>query len=169
MNDAEMKMFEQARKLKGATPEIEATFPDKPVEVPKNAHSVPLVESLPPIPMPLVESPFVVFTEVEKDGWVWHPTFREGMTPAKIKSAILLMQTAQAELKANGFTFHERKSGFPKYEKKAVEYVDGVCPVDGGKLIKGTTKTGKGFVSCENRKYDFATKSTVGCEHIVWQ
>ena len=56
----------------------------------------------------------------------------------------------------------------PKFEKK-VDYVEGrVCPKDKGRLVKGMTKAGKSFIKCENNKWDFNTKKSVGCSFIEW-
>lgn len=115
------EMFEQAHKLKGATPEIDEVFEDKP-EVPKNTPVAPVQPHLPPVltdgtvpPLKatLNESSFVVFTEVEKDGFVWHPTFRDGTTPAEIDRKIDLMEAVQKKLIARGWKYHE-KVGFAK-------------------------------------------------------
>lgn len=68
----------------------------------------------------------------------------------------------------NGFEAPPQRNFFQKKEK-VVDYVEGrTCPTDGGKLIKKTTKDGKTFVECENRKYDFTTRTTSGCSFIEW-
>lgn len=54
--------------------------------------------------------------------------------------------------------------------KKEVEYVEGrVCPLDGGRLMKGVSKAGKAYIKCENGKYDFTTKQNTGCPHVEWK
>lgn len=58
--------------------------------------------------------------------------------------------------------------GAKKAEDK--KYVEGkVCPKCGGKVLDITTKNGKRLHQCENRKYDFTTKTTSGCDFMEWQ
>ena len=54
--------------------------------------------------------------------------------------------------------------------KKEIKYVEGIsCPECGSRVIEKTTKTGKTFQECENRKYDFTTKKDLGtCGYIKW-
>lgn len=54
-------------------------------------------------------------------------------------------------------------------QKKEVVYVPNAeCPKCKGRLIDKTSKNGKRFHECENRKYDFKTGVTSGCEYINW-
>lgn len=63
---------------------------------------------------------------------------------------------------------HERSFG-TKFPPKPVEYVEGrMCPLDKGRLVKGSTKDGRHFIKCENNKYDFATKQVTGCKFTEW-
>jgi hypothetical protein len=55
--------------------------------------------------------------------------------------------------------------GFPKKEK---EYTGDICPKDGGRLYHMVTKTGKDMCKCENSKYDFTTKTSSGCDYLIW-
>lgn len=49
------------------------------------------------------------------------------------------------------------------------KYVEGkTCPKCGGKVLDITTKTGKRLHQCENRKYDYTTKTTSGCDFMEW-
>lgn len=127
MSNAQDEMFNKAKTIL-PTPEVNEEFPDR-VEtkmandvVPQgliNHRNMPKVESLPPKPTEIVESEFVVFTEVEKDGFVWKPTFRKGITAEGIDKVILLMETATSKFKNAGFTYHETKrGGFPKAAPK---------------------------------------------------
>lgn len=56
--------------------------------------------------------------------------------------------------------------GRPKEEPKVVE--GRKCPKCGNPLVEVKTKTGKTFVKCSTQKYDFATKTTTGCDYISW-
>jgi hypothetical protein len=77
------------------------------------------------------------------------------------------MLVIEKKLLESGATPQQQRH-FEKKEK-VVEYVEGrVCPVDGARLVKKTTKDGKVIVECENRKFDFATKQTTGCSFIEW-
>lgn len=46
--------------------------------------------------------------------------------------------------------------------------VYGVCPKCGSESFLKETKTGKSFVECSKRKYDFKTKKISGCDYIEW-
>lgn len=52
--------------------------------------------------------------------------------------------------------------------KKDKEWTGDKCPKDGGRLHHMVTKTGKDMLKCENSKYDFATKTSSGCDYIGW-
>jgi len=60
----------------------------------------------------------------------------------------------------------KRGMGFPP--KKDKEWTGDVCPKDGGRLFHILTKTGKDICKCENSKFDFATKTSSGCDFIAW-
>jgi len=52
-------------------------------------------------------------------------------------------------------------------QKKEIEYVpEKLCPVDSGKLKVIHSKDNKTYWTCENGKYDYATKTTTGCKFI---
>jgi hypothetical protein len=61
----------------------------------------------------------------------------------------------------------------PKYQsrgftKKETEYVDNkFCPADNGKLRVVHAKDGKTWWACDNGKYDYMTKTTIGCKFIT--
>jgi len=38
-----------------------------------------------------------------------------------------------------------------------------------GELVEGTTKAGKKFHKCSTQKYDFATRTTSGCDFVDWK
>ncbi len=91
------------------------------------------------------------------------------MRDSSVKDLLVKIETIEKALLDKGWTPLEQKSfgGFPKKEK---EYVEGEkCPKDGARLIKATTKAGKGFQKCENQKYDFATKTVSGCDFVRWE
>jgi|SaaInlLV_10m_DNA_2_1039722.scaffolds.fasta_scaffold00542_27 hypothetical protein len=84
------------------------------------------------------------------------------------KELLQEMITIEESLMDLGYTKQVRSYGGGK-AKAPVKYVEGkMCPKDGGKLLDKTTKMGKSFHECENRKYDFTTKQTSGCDFIDW-
>jgi hypothetical protein len=66
-----------------------------------------------------------------------------------------------------GYKPQQPRTFGPK-EQKPTEYTDYDCPICGARVIKGSTKDGKQFETCETRKYDFKTKTTTGCTYIKW-
>jgi len=55
-------------------------------------------------------------------------------------------------------------------ESKSVVYIEGgVCPKDGGRLIKAVTKAGKEFMKCENNKWDAENQKNIGCDYVNWE
>ena len=70
-----------------------------------------------------------------------------------------------AKLKEIGATPIIRNRGF---QKKEIEYVpDKVCPVDSGRLkVIVSKKDGKTYWACEHGRYDWNTKTTIGCKFI---
>lgn len=78
------------------------------------------------------------------------------------------METIEKVLKDKKYV-PQIKQSFGGGVKKEVQYVEGkTCPKDGGKLVKAFSKTGKEYHKCENGKYDFATKQTLGCTYVDW-
>ena len=78
------------------------------------------------------------------------------------------MLTVESSLVDLGYTAQVKSYGGGK-AKAPVVYVEGEeCPKCGGKLLDKTTKNGKKMHECENRKYDFTTKTTTGCEYVKW-
>lgn len=168
-------MFNKAHKLKGATPDLDVHFPDTQnqledmvragAEMVKNTPVAPQVKDLPPKPMDVLsESQFVVWTELEKNGFVWNLTLRKGITSLEIDSVLSLIDTAQLKAISKGFKYHEKKSNFPA--KKVAEFIEGkACPKCGEKLVKGVGKVAE---KCSTNKYDFTTKTSSGCDYVLW-
>lgn len=169
------ELFKKAKEtLVGATPEIDEVFADKSVgqtihqttaDLPKNASVAPVQPSLPSKSIDaLSESQFVVWTELEKNGFVWNLTLRKGISTSEIDNVLALIDTAQLKAISKGFKYHEKKSNFPA--KKSVEFIEGkVCPKCGEKLVKGVGKVAE---KCSTNKYDFTTKTSSGCDYVLW-
>lgn len=187
------ELFKKAKEtLVGAPPEIDAQFPDNirtekfpqgivaPLptdtgiyyegvnltsEVHKNAPVAPVQPSFPTKPVDtLSESQFVVWTELEKNGFVWNLTLRKGISASEIDNVLSLIDTAQLKAISKGFKYHEKKSNFPA--KKSLEFIEGkVCPKCGEKLVKGVGKVAE---KCSTNKYDFTTKTSSGCDYVLW-
>ncbi len=85
------------------------------------------------------------------------------------KTVLDRIQGAIEAVKGQGCTPLPLRSA--TFAKKPLDkvYVEGrVCPLDGGKLLKGSDAT-KWAEKCENGKWDAATRKTIGCNHIVWK
>lgn len=169
------ELFKKAKEtLAVTTPEIDEVFEDKitaykdhegnPTGL-KIAPVAPEVESLLTKPMDtLSESQFVVWTELEKNGFVWNLTLRKGISASEIDNVLSLIDTAQLKAISKGFKYHEKKSNFPA--KKSVEFIEGkVCPKCGERLVKGVGKVAE---KCSTNKYDFTTKTSSGCDYVLW-
>lgn len=79
------------------------------------------------------------------------------------------MTTVEGMLKIKGFKPQPlRQGGFPP--KKEIEYVEGrLCPLCGEKLVYAIKKAdGSKFIKCSTQKYDFATKTSSGCNFVEW-
>ena len=75
-----------------------------------------------------------------------------------------LIDTAQLKAISKGFKYHEKKSNFPA--KKVAEFIEGkACPKCGEKLVKGVGKVAE---KCSTNKYDFTTKTSSGCDYVLW-
>ena len=103
------------------------------------------------------------FSYKRTDGFEVSLTLRDDNGKAvldRIEAAVALVK------KEGGTPLPKYQSkGFQKAEK---EYIEGrVCPKDGGKLIKPPAGTNRP-IKCENGRYDFATKTTIGCDFTEW-
>lgn len=84
------------------------------------------------------------------------------------KELLQEMITIESSLVDLGYQVATQSYGRGK--PKDIEWVEGrTCPKDGGRIQKITTKGGKVLFQCENRKYDFTTKTTSGCDFVEWQ
>lgn len=53
--------------------------------------------------------------------------------------------------------------------KKELNIVPGrKCPLCSNDLVETITKTGKKMIKCSTQKYDFNTKTTLGCPFVEW-
>lgn len=104
----------------------------------------------------------VTYSVQNKDGFGALVTFRADTAENLLK----LMLGIEPKLSELGYSPQARKSGGYAPKPKVVA---GVCPKCGGNLLAKTSKTGKNYKTCENGKYDFTTKQTIGCDHIEWE
>lgn len=112
----------------------------------------------------LPEAPVTMFTNYKReDGFEVSLTLRgEDLKTV----ATNLDEAIKAIMKKGGTPVSRQKAGYPP---KTVDYIENrVCPLDGGKLIKPPVGTNRP-IKCENGKYDFATKTTVGCQFTEWE
>ena len=104
------------------------------------------------------------FTVQSKDGINTLLSFRG----ADIAEFLDELPVIEESLKKLGYVAQPVRSyggfGKPQAEKKVV----GKCPKCGGDVVAKTTKDGKAFTECVNRKFDFTTKRTTGCDYINW-
>ena len=96
------------------------------------------------------------------------------VTSPKGFNALVTIRDAEFKELATKMTFVEEwfeKNGYKPqvkgFAKKEVEYV-GTCPKCSGRLVKKVSKAGKTYHACENGKYDFNTKTTIGCNFVDW-
>jgi hypothetical protein len=110
------------------------------------------------------ESPVVMWTNYKRtDGFEVSVTLRGD----DLKEVATLLDNAIKGIVSSGGTPVSRQRG--GFTPKPKEYVEGrTCPVDGAKLVKSTTKTGKNLIKCENNKWDAVNKRAVGCQYIDW-
>ena len=106
-----------------------------------------------------------------KDSGIWTNVKTETGFILNVNLRRDTLDQAYTELKTfilkNKFQPYEKS--FNKGTPKPVEYVENrVCPLDGGKLIKPPVGTNRP-IKCANGKYDFATKTTVGCQFTEWE
>lgn len=116
----------------------------------------------------LGEARAIEFTSyVDDRGFERHLTLR-GMSGTEVMGKLDLAITYILE---NGGRPLVKPQGYGKNAPQMpVVYVEGrQCPIDGGRLIKGVTKTGKKNVKCENNKWDALQKKSIGCEFIEWE
>lgn len=112
---------------------------------------------------PINEAPAsVTYSVVTNNGYPVLFTIRE------MSGLTLIEKMGAIEKKFGELGYKPQQQKFGAKEAKPIEYADYVCPTCGKKVIKGTTKDGKQFETCETRKYDFKTKSTTGCSYIKW-
>jgi hypothetical protein len=77
------------------------------------------------------------------------------------------METLEPSLIKKGYKPQERKFS---QSKPPVDIVpDRLCPLCKNTLVRGITKDGKKYIKCSTQKYDFTTKSTLGCKFIEWE
>jgi hypothetical protein len=94
------------------------------------------------------------------DGFVVKLTLRDATGAEVLKR----LEGAIAVIKKDGGVPYERSYG---KQPVAKEYIEGrVCPVDGGKLVKPSKPNQP--IKCDNGRYDFPTKTTIGCQYIEW-
>lgn len=78
------------------------------------------------------------------------------------------MDSVEPELLKRGYIPQIKKS-FGGGEKKPLDIVpDRKCPTCGKDLVYQTLSSGKKMIKCSTQKYDFATKTTTGCEYKEW-
>lgn len=78
------------------------------------------------------------------------------------------MKTISEKLVMSGFKPQEKKTfGGGGFVKKEKEWTGETCPKCTGRLYYKDTKNGKA-ISCENGKWDFATKKAVGCTYFQY-
>jgi hypothetical protein len=93
-------------------------------------------------------------------------TIREGDIKAT-KDLVSLVQAVDKHFTEVGFKPQVKSFGGGSARKEK-EWTGDVCPKDGGRLYHMVTKTGKDMCKCENSKYDFATKTSSGCDFVAW-
>ena len=106
-----------------------------------------------------------------KDSGIWTNVKTETGFILNVNLRRDTLDEAMTEIKAfilkNKLQPYERSS--QKYPPKVIDYVENrVCPLDGGKLIKPPVGTNRP-IKCANGKYDFATKTTLGCQFTEWE
>jgi hypothetical protein len=120
-----------------------------------------------------VEEPRATYTATNKNGFSLLITIPFSATESDIQKLFDNLDIADNLLAVNGYQVQTTKSygggSKPAYTPKEKKYTGELCPNDGGRLYTETTKNGKTFTACENRKYDFTTKQTTGCNYIVWE
>lgn len=91
------------------------------------------------------------------------------MRDVSVKDLIVKIETIEKAFLDKGWTplaQQPRSNGFPP---KQVDFVEGrVCPTCSEKLVHTQTKEGKKFIKCSTNRWDFATKTAIGCKYIEW-
>lgn len=88
------------------------------------------------------------------------------MRDESVKELLIKIETIEKALLDKGWTPLEQQKSFSK-QPIVKDYVEGrVCPVDGGKLVKPSKPNQP--IKCDNGRYDFPTKTTIGCQYIEW-
>lgn len=116
----------------------------------------------------LGEARAIEFTSYTDDrGFERHITIR-GMSGTEVMGK---MDLAITYILDNGGKPYVKTSGYGKNATQTpLEYVEGrLCTIDGGRLIKTTTKAGKKMIKCENNKWDALQKKSIGCTFIEWE
>lgn len=118
------------------------------------------------IPEHFPEAAAVVNIDYKRtDGFVVKLTLRD----ATGEHLLTRLEGAIAKIKEEGGTPYEKSFG-TKFPPKPIEYVEGQrCPLDGGRLVKSTTKAGKKFVKCENNKWNATLRKPEGCSYTQWE
>ncbi len=111
------------------------------------------------------------YSVTNKDGYSLLITIPASATGKQLQDLFTNLDAVDQMLGVNGFKPQVKASYGAKapYVAKEKNWTGAVCPEDGGRLYTETTKTGKTFTSCENRKFDFNTKQTTGCSYIQWE
>ena len=112
------------------------------------------------------EAPVVFFTQVKTPaGFTWNVTFR-GKENADVFN---VTPEFENRCKERGWTPVEPRSGqFPPKAPKVVEFTTYACPLCQAKVVKETLGDGRKLEKCSTQKYDFATKTKLGCSYTKW-
>lgn len=114
----------------------------------------------------LNEAPAIVFTNFKRpDGFEVSLTLRGDTGTellAKMDKAIKQLITEGCTPVVKGYGNKQNRP------EKVIEYVEGgMCPLDGGRLVKPQPGS-KAPIKCENNRWNFQLKKAEGCTHIEW-